>query len=129
MAQIKIYGERGHLRHMRTCLSDAIHAVSMDVLGLPRDKRFHRFIGLDSDDFIYPPDRTQAYNIVEISLFEGRSVGTRHKFLRSLMCQIVNDVGITPIDLEITLFETPKSHWGIRGKLGDELSLDYKVEQ
>ncbi|MEM6432015.1 MAG: tautomerase family protein, partial [Deinococcota bacterium] len=25
-------------------------------------------------------------------------------------------------------FETPKENWGIRGQLGDELSLNYKVD-
>ena len=31
-------------------------------------------------------------------------------------------------DIEITVFETPKHCWGIRGKTGDELALSYKVE-
>jgi len=31
------------------------------------------------------------------------------------------------IHVEITLFETPRHHWGIRGKLGDALSLSYPV--
>ncbi len=31
-------------------------------------------------------------------------------------------------DLEITIFETPMSNWGIRGFQGDELALHYKVK-
>jgi hypothetical protein len=30
--------------------------------------------------------------------------------------------------IEITLFETPRENWGIRGLPGDELSLNYKVQ-
>ncbi|MFZ5900336.1 hypothetical protein ACUM6F_03305 [Desulforudis sp. DRI-14] len=37
-------------------------------------------------------------------------------------------VGIAPQDLEITIFETPQGNWGIRGKPGDELALNYKVQ-
>ena len=128
MAQIKIYGERKHLRQLRGRLSDVIHATAIDVLGLPPNKRFHRFIGLERDDFIYPPDRSPAYTIIEVSLFEGRADGTKRSFLKTLMGRIVDELGFDPVDLEITLFETPRSHWGIRGQTGDELTLDYKVE-
>lgn len=30
--------------------------------------------------------------------------------------------------VEITIFETPRHNWGIRGLPGDELSLDYPVK-
>ena len=129
MAQVKIYGERDHLRNVRHRLSGVIHAVAMDVLGLPSNKRFHRFIGLESEDFIYPPDRSPAYTIIEVSLFEGRSDDTKRAFLTALMQRAIDDVGLAPPDLEITLFETPKSHWGIRGEVGDQLALGYDVER
>lgn len=129
MAQIKIYGEQEHLRHVRDRLSEVIHATAMDVLGLPSNKRFHRFIGLERDDFIYPPDRSPAYTIIEVSLFEGRAGATKRAFLKTLMGRIVDEVGLEPVDLEITLFETPRGHWGIRGETGDELTLNYDVER
>ncbi|NJO38309.1 MAG: tautomerase family protein [Rhizobiales bacterium] len=129
MAQVKIYGERAHLSSRRAHLSEAIHAAAREVLGLPEDKRFHRFIGLERDDFIHPPDRSSAYTIIEISLFEGRGEDTKRALLRSLMARIQDQVGIAPDDLEITLFETPRRHWGIRGKVGDELVLTYRIER
>ncbi len=129
MAQVKIYGEREHLRRLRDRLSAAIHAVAMDSLGLPSNKRFHRFIGLESEDFIYPSDRSPAYTIIEVSLFEGRSSDAKRAFLTSLMQRVADEVGLAPQDLEITLFETPRSHWGIRGEVGDRLALSYDVER
>jgi phenylpyruvate tautomerase PptA (4-oxalocrotonate tautomerase family) len=36
---------------------------------------------------------------------------------------------MVPQDVEITIHESPKENWGIRGKPGDELSLSYKVEK
>lgn len=127
MAQIKIYGERTYIRSVRDRLSASIHAVAEDVLGLPATKRFHRFIGLDEADFVHPPDRSGAYTIIEVSLFEGRSAATKRAFLEGLMRRISDDLGMAPDDLEITLFETPRSHWGIRGTTGDRLDLPYEV--
>jgi phenylpyruvate tautomerase PptA (4-oxalocrotonate tautomerase family) len=129
MAQFKIYGERAHLSLMRDRLSATIHAVAIDVLGLPMEKRFHRFIGLQRDDFIHPEDRSRAYTIIEISLFEGRSGDVKRSLLKMLMQRITDEIGLSPADLEITLFETPRSHWAIRGELGDELKLTYDVER
>ena len=104
-----------------------IHSCLMDALGLPADKRFQRFISLDSDDFIYPSDRTERYTILEISMFEGRSVESKKGLIR-LLFERCSALSITKNDLEITIFETPKHNWGIRGVAGDALDLSYKVE-
>ena len=29
------------------------------------------------------------------------------------------------LPISTNLFETPKTHWGIRGKVGDQLALSY----
>lgn len=36
--------------------------------------------------------------------------------------------GIDAHDLEITIYETPCSNWGIRGVPGDELAIAYDVD-
>jgi phenylpyruvate tautomerase PptA (4-oxalocrotonate tautomerase family) len=129
MAQIKIYGHTAHLHAHRAAISDAIHACAMSTLGLPADKRFHRFIPLEAADFIHPADRTERYTIIEVSLFEGRTVETKKAFIRALFAKF-NELGLsTPQDLEITLAETPRHNWGIRGLPADELTLNYKIEK
>ena len=128
MPQVKVYGLRSALAPLRTSLSEAIHAVLVDTLGTPIQKRFQRFILLDAEDFIYPDDRSEKYTIIEMSLFEGRTAETKKKLIKRLYAAIEAATGITPQDLEITLFETPAANWGIRGMPGDELSLSYKVK-
>jgi 4-oxalocrotonate tautomerase family enzyme len=128
MAQIKIYGLKNHLRPIQQKLSDVLHECAVDALKLPLDKRFHRFIALDKDDFIYPSDRSEAYTIIEISMFEGRTVEAKKALIYRIFERFEADLGINPQDVEITIFETPRHNWGIRGKTGDELALNYKVE-
>lgn len=100
----------------------------MSALQYPVEKRFHRFILLDQADFIHPSDRSDEYTIIEISIFEGRSAEAKRNLIRQLFENIHSSTGIAEQDIELTIFETPKSHWGIRGKPGDELSLNYKVD-
>lgn len=127
MAQVKIYGLRASIEARRAKLSEAIHQAIVEALSFPPEKKFQRFIGLESVDFVFPPDRTEAYTIIEISMFAGRSVEAKKALIRALFQHIEAACGIRPQDVEITIFETPKENWGIRGLPGDELALSYKV--
>ena len=127
MSQIKIFGLKDPLTGYQAKLSEAIHKAVVQSLSYPVDKKFHRFIGLDQSEFIFPADRSSKYTIIEISMFEGRSVETKKTLIRLLFQYIQEDVGIAPQDIEITIFETPKYNWGIRGQCGDELMLGYRV--
>lgn len=128
MAQVKVYGRRDVLAANRARWSDLIQEALVATLGLPREKRFQRFLPLEPGDFIHPADRSPAYTLIEISLFEGRSPESLKALLRKLMADAQAVFGLHPNDIEITLFETPRRCWGIRGRTGDELELGYKVE-
>ena len=129
MAQVKVYGGRAHLAGQRQALSDAIHRAAGEALGLPENKRFHRFFPLDEADFVFPAGRSARYTILEIHLFAGRRPETLRAFLRALQDEITRACALPPEDLEIVLLEAPPGHWGIRGQLGDELQLNYEVNK
>ena len=128
MAQIKVFGLRSHLGPITSQVSDVIHSCVVDALQYPADKRAHRFFPLDKTDFFYPEGRTEQYTIIEISMFEGRTVDTKRKLIRLMFERFQEQLGISPTDVEITIFETPKHNWGFRGRVGDEHELNYKVE-
>ena len=128
MAQIKIYGIDTHLDPIKANLSNVIHSCVMDALQFPADKRAHRFFPLDASNFFYPAGRTERYTIIEISMFEGRSIETKKRLIRLLFERIHTEFAISSHDIEITITETPKHNWGFRGSTGDEIALTYNVE-
>ena len=128
MAQIKIYGMKEQLNQVKARLSDIIHSCVVDALRYPQDKRAHRFFGLEQDDFYYPAGRTDKYIIIEISMFEGRSTETKKRLIRLLFERISAQLAISTQDIEITIFETPRHNWGMRGLPGDEVGLNYEVK-
>lgn len=128
MAQVKIYGIKTSLDAKKENLSKAIHESLMEAFGLPENKRFHRYISLNEGDFFYPLDRSQQYTIIELSIFEGRSVEAKKELLNLIFSKVKQYTDIDSQDVEITIFETPMSNWGIRGMPGDELALNYKVK-
>lgn len=125
---IVIYGIKEYLNPIKAQLSDVIHGCMQSVLGLPEDKRAQRFIPLDADDFYYPEGRTAAYTVIEINMMQGRTVATQKALINALFQQIELQVGILPIDIEITIKEQPAHCWGFRGMTGDEArDLKYNV--
>jgi phenylpyruvate tautomerase PptA (4-oxalocrotonate tautomerase family) len=127
MGQIKIFGIKEHLHPIREKLSEILHACIVDAFQYPKEKKAHRFIYIDKDSFFYFEGRTEKHTIIEISIFEGRSIEAKKKLYSLLFDKFETQLGITPMDLEITIFETPIYNWGIRGKSADELSLNYKI--
>lgn len=128
MSQVKVFGLRSHLQAIIPQISEVIHSCVVDALQYPPDKRAHRFFQLDATEFYYPPGRSEKYTIVEFSMFEGRSVEAKKQLIRLLFKRFEEQLGISAMDLEITIFETPKCNWGFRGLPGDEHQLSYKVE-
>jgi len=127
MTQVKIYGIKDYLNPIKQQLSDAIRSCVVEALQYPLDKRFHRFFPLDKSDFYYSSERSSRYTIIEFSMFEGRSVEAKKQLIH-LLFERLQPLGISPQDLEITIFETPKHNWGFRGLPGDEHELNYKVD-
>ncbi|ORT50164.1 hypothetical protein ST37_09630 [Vibrio sp. qd031] len=125
---IVIYGIKENLNPIKARLSDSIHKSMKSVLGMPEDKRVHRFIPLDKENFYYPSGRSDAYLVIEINMMEGRQIETKKALIKSLFSNIESDLGIKPIDVEITIKEQPKHCWGFRGITGDEVAdLKYQV--
>jgi phenylpyruvate tautomerase PptA (4-oxalocrotonate tautomerase family) len=128
MAQVKIYGIREHLKPIQAQLSDAIHSCVVEALQFPANKRAHRFFHLEAEDLYFPASASARYTIIEISMFEGRSVATKKQLIRLLFERLCAQTPRLPHEIEVTITETPKHNWGFRGSPGDELALGYRVE-
>lgn len=127
MAQIKVYGVREHLNPVKSTLSDVIHSCIVDALAFPPDKRAQRFFPMEEEDLHFPASATARYTIIEISMFEGRSVEAKKRLIRLLFERICARLPRLPNEVEITITETPRHNWGFRGQPGDEIGLPYKV--
>lgn len=128
MAQIKIYGIEEHLEPIKSTLSDVIHSCVVDALQFPVGKRAHRFFPMSSSDFYFPESASPRYTIIEISMFEGRSVEARKALIRLIFERVGSRCSRLPNEIEVTITETPRHNWGFRGLPGDEVGLAYKVE-
>ncbi len=125
---IIVYGIKERLNPIKAELSDVFHACMMSVLGMPEDKRAHRFVPMEREDFYFPGGRSDAYTVIEINMMVGRQPDTQKRLIKELFQQIETQLGIAPVDVEITIQEQQPYQWGFRGMTGDEANdLKYKV--
>ena len=125
---IVIYGIREQLNPIKARLSEVIHGCMQSALGMPADKRAHRFIPMDKEDYYYPGGRTDAYTVIEIGMMEGRQKDTIKALIKSLFAEIDKELKISPVDVEIIISEHPAHCFGFRGMTGDEAKdLTYKI--
>ena len=125
---IVIYGIAEQLNPIKATLSDVIHGVMQAVLGMPEDKRAHRFIPMDKSDFYAPGGRSDAYTVIEINLMAGREIETQKRLIKTLFVDIEQQLGIKPVDIEVIIKEQAPYQWGFRGMTGDEVTdLTYQV--
>lgn len=125
---IVVYGIKDKLNPIKAQLLDVIHECMQSALGMPEDKRAHRFIPLDKEDYYYPGGRSDAYTVIEINMMAGRKPETQKLLIKTLFQEIEKALGIKPIDIEITIKEQEPYQWGFRGMTGDEVrGLKYKV--
>jgi len=124
---IVIYGINTHLNPIKSQLSSVIHESMTNILGMPEDKKAHRFIPLEKENFYYPDGRSDAYTVIEINMMEGREKNTKKALIKHLFKNINEKLKISPVDIEITIKEQPAYCWGFRGITGDEAKLNYKI--
>ncbi len=125
---VKLYALREQLAGRKPLLSDIVQNALHACLGLPKDKRAHRFFPLEREDLFMPPDRSDAYLLIEFTLMTGRSTEAKKQLVRTLFTRMEQDAGIRPQDLEIVIYESPGENWGFRGLHGDEAQLSYTVK-
>jgi phenylpyruvate tautomerase PptA (4-oxalocrotonate tautomerase family) len=125
---IVVYGIKERLNPIKSELSNVIHSCMQSALGMPEDKRAHRFVPLEKEDFYYPGGRTEAYTVIEINMMAGRKPETQKLLIKTMFQEIEKKLNIKPIDIEITIKEQEPYQWGFRGITGDEAKdLKYKV--
>lgn len=125
---IVVYGIRERLDPIKAQMSDVIHESMQSVLGMPEDKRAHRFVPLDKEDFYYPGGRSDAYTVIEINMMAGRKPETQKELIKTIFRELEQQLSLAPIDVEITIKEQEPYQWGFRGVTGDEAKdLKYKV--
>jgi phenylpyruvate tautomerase PptA (4-oxalocrotonate tautomerase family) len=109
-------------------LIDALHAAMMEALRIPERDRNIRYIEHQPEHFATPPDVSENYVLIELSMFPGRSLEAKRLLYQGIVKRF-GAIGIQPKDIFIVIHEVPMDNWGIRGGIpASEVQLGFKID-
>ena len=128
MPLVKIEIVKGHSFEYRMAILDNVHQALVESIKIPDSDRNQRILEIEKENFDFPEKSDQA-TLIEISLFEGRSLDAKRDLYKNIVQKLSENPGINSQDVMIVLYESSKDNWGIKGgKPASEVDLGFKVE-
>ena len=128
MPLVRIEVRRSREPEEKRAVCDAVHAAMKEALLIPEHDRHVRYIEHAPEDFQVPPAKTEDYTLVEITLFQGRSMDAKRNLYQAVVRNL-GSLGIAPEDVFIVLIESPPENWGVRGGVpASEVDLGFKID-
>ncbi|MDX2471939.1 MAG: tautomerase family protein [SAR324 cluster bacterium] len=81
--------------------------------GIPKNDRLIRIFEYLPEDFYLPLNLENAYILIEVTLFPGRTLDQKRKFYQAVN-QLIADSGHKTDASRVILIEAPPENWGIR---------------
>ena len=101
-------------REEEQSISQTIHVVLIETLGIPDADFNHRILRFNRDTWQLPPGKSDQYVLIEMDLFPGRHPETKAALYKSLVTRL-KDFDIPEMDIIVIINEPPLDNWGIRG--------------
>ncbi len=128
MPLVKLTTRKTRTRAEKDALLLGVHQALVDAFHIPKDDCYCRIETLDPADFIVPPGKSDAFVLIEIGAFPGRSIDAKRKLYAGII-EILGKQGIAPADIFITVNEMPLDNWGIRGGVpASDIQLGFKLD-
>jgi phenylpyruvate tautomerase PptA (4-oxalocrotonate tautomerase family) len=130
MALARIEVLEGRRTETKRGMVQAVRAALSEALQTPTDDPVVRLAEYPRHAFTVPyPDRhTDAYTLVEVTMFAGRSQEAKRRLYES----IVRGLGafdVPPEDVLIVIHEPPMGNWGVDGGTpASEVDVGFKVD-
>jgi phenylpyruvate tautomerase PptA (4-oxalocrotonate tautomerase family) len=107
---------------------DAVQSALREALEIPEADRTLRLIEHPASHFAVPPGRSEKFTLVEVTMFSGRSMAAKRKLYQAMVRNLAA-LGVPPLDIKITLIETPPENWGLRGGMpASEIDLGFRID-
>ena len=127
MPEVRIEVREGRSATEKKALLEAAHSALVEALRIPEHDRIQRLYELPAECFEIPPDKTEAFTLIEVTMFPGRSLDAKRALYQALVRNL-GELGVAPNDVFVILHEPPMENWGIRGGMpASEVDLGFEV--
>jgi len=115
MPLVKINMIKGKDTKYKKKVLDSVHNGLMSSLGIDDWDRFQRIIEIPREDFEIPPEKTDNFLIIELTIFPGRTKEQKKKAIENITKELVDNLEIAKTDVFIVIYDPPMENWGLGG--------------
>lgn len=115
MPLVNVVMLKGKSSEYKKTVLDCIHQGLVDSLGIEDWDRFQRITEYDTEEFEFPDFKTDAFMIIELTLFPGRTKEQKGDAINSITSRLADSLGIAAADVFIVINEPPFENWGMGG--------------
>jgi len=127
LVKIEIY--KGKSKEYKKKLLDSVHSALVEALKIPEDDRMQRLYELELENFETNSDKSDKFALIQLTIFEGRSIEAKRKLYSAIVGNLNADLGIDGSDVLIVINEIPLENWGIRGgQMATDVNLGFKID-
>jgi phenylpyruvate tautomerase PptA (4-oxalocrotonate tautomerase family) len=106
---------------------DAVQSGLREALKIPEADRTLRLVEHPPSHFAVPPGGGEKFTLIEVTMFSGRSMGAKRALYQAIVRNLAA-LDVPSSDIKITLIETPRENWGVRGGTpASEIDLGFKI--
>ena len=116
MPLVRIEMIKGKSHEYKKNVLDCIHEGLIETIGIEDWDRFQHIIETDPDDFETAPGKTEAFMIIEITMFPGRSKEQKKALIEQITEKLCERLSIPATDIFIVINEPPTENWGLGGR-------------
>ncbi|WP_260291817.1 tautomerase family protein [Sedimenticola hydrogenitrophicus] len=106
----------GRPAHHLRAIMDAVHAATVNALGVPEASRNQRLVEIAPEYLFHPQGCSQNFLTVELAAFPGRSAEQKAALYRQITDNLQQAAGIEARDVMILIQEPALENWGIKGR-------------
>ena len=115
MPLIRVDMIKGKSPEYKKTLFDCIHSGLIESIGIEDWDRFQRIVEIPKEDFEIPSGKTDAFMIIEITMFPERTKEQKKAVIETVTGNIVRELSIPATDVFITINEPANENWGMAG--------------
>ena len=128
MPHASIHRLQGAEPNDRRGIVEAVNRAMIEALRVPEDSHPVRLQKYEAEAFLIPAESTEAFTLVEATIFSGRSLETKKALYRAIIAKL-GAIGIAAADIRVVLYEVPRENWGLKGgQPASEIDLGFDVE-
>lgn len=130
MPLVKVEVMKGKGEDYKKALLEGIHAALVKTLELPEDDPHLRLFEIDDANLDISSERRRPnLTLIEIIMFQGRSLETKKKLYRAIVENLARNPGIAGEDITIVLQEPPLENFGLSGgKPASEVQIRHRID-